>query len=224
MCQNCAYFSRAPQTADGRYGDETEPLVQILIRRASLQQSKRDEIQLALQNQNQLSVSADRTAGVHQTLHITLHTQNYSKQARNIGYTSWNERTANIKVVKILINVIVERWWSVVQSYPLHRGDEQVVKGSQRGFAERTGTTRQGRGALLHRRHRVTEETRHTLTAPETTPQTHSWNMRVLRRTYCAAKTAACSHFIHKIWKYNGRYCIQLLHHTGNTVWDSFHS
>jgi len=53
---------------DGRHSDEAETFIQVFIRGASLEQGKWNEVQLSLQHHHQLSVSANRPAGVHQAL------------------------------------------------------------------------------------------------------------------------------------------------------------
>lgn len=53
---------------DGGNGDEAEALIQVFIRRASFQQGEGNEVQFSLQHHHQLSVSANRPAGVHQAL------------------------------------------------------------------------------------------------------------------------------------------------------------
>lgn len=56
------------EAVDRGNSNEAEALIQVLIGRASFQQSKGDEVQLSLQNHHQLSVSANRPTGVHQAL------------------------------------------------------------------------------------------------------------------------------------------------------------
>lgn len=56
------------QRLDGWHCNEAEALVEVLIGGTALQESKRNEVQFSLQNQDQLAVAANRPTGMHQTL------------------------------------------------------------------------------------------------------------------------------------------------------------
>lgn len=56
------------QRLDGRYCNEAEALIEVLIGGTALQESKRNEVQFSLQNQDQLAVTANGPTGMHQAL------------------------------------------------------------------------------------------------------------------------------------------------------------
>lgn len=56
------------QRLDGWHRNEAEALIEVLVGRAALQESKRNEVQFSLQNQYQLAVAANGSTGMHQTL------------------------------------------------------------------------------------------------------------------------------------------------------------
>lgn len=163
-----------PQAMDRWDCNEAEAFIQVFIRRASFKQGEGDQVQLSLQHHDQLSVSANRSTGVHQALSDRRITVKMHKPKVTCTLCRFWFKFPTTTALSSLPPTYIDRRAMAHKgrTHPLHGCDEQIIKCSKGRLSQVAGATRQGRVTVFGRWHGVAEQAGHALTAPAQTRDT----------------------------------------------------